>query len=84
MVQRNAGRRTFEVWFYIGALLGVYGVMLTAAGVYQWTHPPATTLAGMHATFWAGVLLLIIGLLYTSLYWPRAGSGDPHDGSRVE
>ena len=77
-------RKTFEVWFYIGALLGFYGILLTAAGVYQWAHPPATVLAAKHATFWAGVALLLVGGAYTSIYWPRSGPGDPHDGSRVE
>ena len=77
-------RRTFEVWFYIGAMLGIYGIMLTAAGVYQWIHPPATVLAQEHATFWAGVVLLLVGGAYTIGYWPRPGPGDPHDGSRVE
>ncbi len=77
-------RKTFEVWFYIGALLGFYGILLTAAGAYQWFHPPATVLAAKHATLWAGVALLLVGGAYTFLYWPRSGPGDPHDGSRVE
>ena len=75
-------RRTFEVWFYIGALLGVYGVMLTAAGVYQWIHPPATVLAAKHATFWAGVALLLVGGASTTSYWPFRRSHPLADGSR--
>lgn len=64
-------RRIFQVWFFIGVLLSLYGFMLTAAGVYQWTHLPATVLAGTHSTFWAGVILLIVGGIYTVTYWPR-------------
>ncbi|GAC1366178.1 MAG: hypothetical protein NVSMB3_14820 [Acidobacteriaceae bacterium] len=63
-------RRRFEVWFYIGALLGTYGVMLTGAGLYQWRHPPPTVLAEYHATFWAGVALLVAGSGYVLAYWP--------------
>lgn len=77
-------RRSFEVWFYIGALLSFYGVVLTLAGVYQWVHPPATILAEKHATFWAGLVLLVVGGGYTIGFWPRPGDGDPKDGSRVE
>lgn len=77
-------RRTFEVWFYIGALLGLYGVMLTLAGAYQWVHPPSTVLAEKHATFWAGIVLLLVGGAYTIGFWPKPGNGDPHNGSRVE
>lgn len=77
-------RRIIEVWFYIGAMLTAYGVMLSAAGMYQWVHPPATVLSEEHATFWIGVLLLVIGSVYVVSYWPTRGVPDPHDGSRVE
>jgi energy-converting hydrogenase Eha subunit E len=77
-------RRTFEVWFYIGAMLSLYGVMLTIAGLYQWVHPPATVLAGKHATFWAGALMLILGAGYTVWNWPKSGGIDPHNESHGE
>jgi hypothetical protein len=73
--------RKVEVWFYIGALLGFYGVLLTAAGVYQWIHPPVTVLSNYHATFWAGVVLLVVGGAYTVAYWPRRGTGERHNGA---
>lgn len=75
--------RTFEVWFYIGALLSVYGVMLTAAGVYQWIHPPTTVLAAKHATFWAGIALLLIGGAYAVSYWPFREPRPPSNDSRT-
>lgn len=65
-------QRRFTVWFYIGALLAMYGVLLTAAGAYQVVHPPATVLASYHATLWAGIALLVIGGAYVILYWPGA------------
>lgn len=77
-------QRTFVVWFYIGALLAVYGVLLTGAGIFQWLHPPATVLAREHATFWAGIILLLVGGTYTGVYWPTPGTSKAHDGSRVE
>ncbi len=83
-MQPTRQHRSVTVWFYIGTLLALYGVLLTAAGVYQWLHPPATVLAQKHATFWAGVLLLVIGGTYTILYWPRPDNRSMHDGSRVE
>ena len=76
--------RRFEVWFYIGALLGLYGVMLTAAGIYQWFHPPTTVLSGYHATFWAGVTLLLVGGAYTFAYWPRSQRDQAHGALHVE
>ncbi len=63
-------RKHFEVWFYIGAMLSLYGVLLTGAGMYQWKHPPPTFLANEHAVFWAGTALLSIGLAYVVAFWP--------------
>ncbi len=74
-------RRMFEVWFYIGSVLGLYGLLLTAAGAYQWMHPPATVLAARHATLWAGVLLLLVGGGYIHRYWPKARSNDSSNAS---
>lgn len=74
-------RQHFEVWFYIGVLLGLYGIMLTFAGVYQWVHPPHTVLAGKHATFWAGCILLLVGATYTVTSWPakaKTSLGESH------
>ncbi len=77
--------RAFTVWFYIGALLTVYGVLLTAAGSYQVLHPPATVLTAYHATLWVGVLLLIVGLGYLIAYWPRRKKlQSQHDGAEIE
>lgn len=66
-------RRNFEVWFYIGAILSFYGLLLLAAGITQWIHPPQTVLSGEHATFWAGVALLLLGSVYIAIYRPRKG-----------
>lgn len=77
-------RRPFEVWFYIGVILGLYGIMLTLAGVYQWIYPPPTVLAGKHATFWAGCILLLIGGAYTIGFWPKKLKDTSRDDSRQE
>ena len=63
--------RSIEIWFYIGTLLAVYGVVLTAAGMYQWIHPPPAVLASYLATFWAGIILGVIGGMYVAVYRPR-------------
>ena len=64
-------RTELPVWFYIGVLLLVYGVILLGAGLFQLFHPPHTVLANYHATLWGGVVLLLIGGGYTVAFWPR-------------
>jgi hypothetical protein len=59
------------VWFYIGLLLFAYGIIIFGAGIHQIHHPPPTVLANYNATLWAGIVLLILGALYISFFWPR-------------
>ena len=59
------------IWFFIGALLAVYGVLILGAGVYGLFHPPRVALADLHAGIWWGALLLAIGLSYVRAFRPR-------------
>jgi hypothetical protein len=62
------------IWFFIGALLALYGVLILAAGVYGWVHPPPAEkmvkLWNYHADVWWGALLFIFGLVYVVRFWP--------------
>ena len=61
-----------EIWFFIGALLAVYGILIIAAGIYYIFLPPLhqVALAGLHSDIWWGALLLILGSIYSIKYWP--------------
>ena len=62
-----------SIWFFIGLLLTVYGVLITATGIYELAVPPANppVLAGLHASIWWGLILLAIGLVYLIKFFPR-------------
>lgn len=64
---------SLSIWFFIGMLLTVYGVLITATGLYELVSPPANppVLANLHATLWWGIVLLIIGLIYFIKFYPR-------------
>jgi uncharacterized membrane protein len=64
-------RNPLPIWFFIGVLLLIYGVIILVAGVNQFSHPPATVLSQLHATFWGGITLTAIGAFYTLAYRPR-------------
>ncbi len=59
-----------SIWFFIGALLLVYGILITGAGVYGLYHPPDVKLASLHAGVWWGALLMVVGGLYTYAFFP--------------
>ncbi len=58
------------IWFFIGLLLLVYGILITGAGIYHLFWPPAKQVAlyHLHADIWWGALM---GAFYTWRYWPR-------------
>ena len=62
-----------SIWFFIGALLLAYGVVITAVGVLHLFTPPVNppVLAELHADLWWGMLLLVVGGAYTWRFAPR-------------
>jgi hypothetical protein len=65
-------KQRISVWFFIGVLLLIYGALITGVGVYDLvSHTPETTaLAYLHAPVWWGILLLVLGAVYTILFRP--------------
>jgi hypothetical protein len=64
-----------SIWFFIGALLLVYGVLIFGAGLYGLAVPPERTvvLSQLHAGIWWGVLLIVLGGIYTYTFFPGRG-----------
>ena len=58
------------VWFFVGITLLVYGVLIFASGLVQWSSPPSTVLAELHAPVWWGALLIILGGVYCIMFRP--------------
>jgi hypothetical protein len=59
------------VWFFIGLLLVLYGIIILITAIEEWSHPPAVILAENHPAFWGGILLLLLGGFYVLRFWPR-------------
>jgi hypothetical protein len=59
------------VWFFIGVLLLIYGVLILASGIYELSNPPETVLGNLHPAIWWGALLIIIGGVYVYYFMPR-------------
>jgi hypothetical protein len=62
-----------SIWFFVGALLLIYGVLILGAGLYGLTHPPAVALAELHAGIWWGMLLILLGIVYSVRFSPWRG-----------
>ncbi len=61
------------IWFFIGALLGVYGVIIFGTGIYSAINPPAeqrVALSYLHADIWWGAMMTILGAFYCLRFHP--------------
>jgi hypothetical protein len=67
----STGRRQtagiFDIRNIIGALLGIDGVILLLVGIFGDTEEDKT--GGVNANFWAGLVLLVTGLIFIA--WAR-------------
>ena len=59
------------VWFFIGVLLLIYGIIILFVGIREYSHPAPVVLAKYHASIWGGALLVLLGGFYTVRFWPR-------------
>ena len=59
------------VWFFVGLLLLIYGVLIVASGIAEWRNPPPTVLANLHAQVWWGSLMVVLGGAYIIMFRPR-------------
>lgn len=63
-----------SIWFFIGVLLTMYGVIIFGASVYDAMNPRPNpvVLDNLHAGIYWGALLFILGGVYTLRFRPRS------------
>jgi hypothetical protein len=61
-----------SIWFFIGSLLLVYGVIILIANLFPSAAGPEAhvVLANLHAGIWWGALLIGLGTMYAIVFWP--------------
>jgi len=52
----------------------VYGFLIFASGLAEWSHPPGKVLDELHAPVWWGGLLFVLGLIYCIKFSPARKS----------
>ena len=59
----------FDIRNFIGALIGLYGVVLIIVGLVGFTPDEAARTGGVDANLWAGIAMTAVGALF--LLWAR-------------
>ena len=79
----------FAIRNFIGTLLGLFGVVLVIMGLVAFTPEEAAKTEGLNANLWAGLAMLVVGILF--MVWTKVdpirmvvrdnepGAEDPHD-----
>jgi hypothetical protein len=64
-----------SIWYFIGLLILIYGVLMMSAGIADWVSPPAhpATLASLHMSVWWGALMIVLGAVYAFAFRPGRG-----------
>lgn len=57
----------FDIRNFIGTLLGLYGVLLTGAGLFG--DPELAKTGGVNANLWTGLALLVAGAVF--MLWAK-------------
>ena len=57
-----------SIWFFIGALLLIYGVLILIASLFPSDRP--VVLAELHVGIYWGVLLIVLGAIYSFKFRP--------------
>jgi FtsH-binding integral membrane protein len=67
-------QKQIPIWFFIGALLALYGLIIAGYGAVTWNHPPPPNMPEkiykLHAPVWWGVMMAALGLFYLVKFWP--------------
>ena len=58
------------IWFFIGVLLTIYGVIILVMAVLDFSQTSQAVLAEYHPGLYGGVLLILLGGFYTFWFWP--------------
>jgi hypothetical protein len=66
------GKQQTSIWYFIGLLILVYGLLIAGAGIAELVSPPANplALADLHAGVWWGGLMIALGGAYAYLFRP--------------
>ena len=60
----------YSIWFLIGLLILVYGILICGAGIVELISPPAhpLVLAQLHMGVWWGAFMIALGGMYVLVF----------------
>lgn len=67
-MENTNAKQMISVWFWVGCMMIVYGLLVTGAGVYYLFSPPLNYAARWtNPNLWWGIIMLIVGAIFLYL-----------------
>lgn len=66
-------QRLISIWFFVGCLLSLYGLLIFAAGLRAYSalpDDPGPT-DHLHLPIWWGIFMLVLGITYVLHFRPK-------------
>ena len=63
----NTEKGMRSIWYFVGLILLIIGIIVLAAGIYELISPANqnTKLTHLHINIWWGAIITIAGVIYT-------------------
>ena len=62
--------KAISIWYFIGLLILIYGVLILGAGIGELSSPSPVVMPELHVGIWWGGFLILIGALYAYCFRP--------------
>jgi len=61
------------IWYFVGLLLLIMGIVIALSGVYTLINPPAQpkVLSELHPDLWWGMVMIVVGLIFLLTNWKK-------------
>lgn len=66
----TAEKKSISIWYFIGWLILVYGILILSAGFGVLSAQPTSATVELNIGIWWGALLMAIGLTYVYCFRP--------------
>lgn len=64
------GKKAISIWYFIGLLTLIFGVLVLGAGIGELSSPPPVVMSDLHIGIWWGAFLIVVGTLYVYFFRP--------------
>ncbi|MDE3179316.1 MAG: hypothetical protein KGM47_06605 [Acidobacteriota bacterium] len=67
--------KPLPVWFFVGIIFVIYGLIIFITGLTEIYRPPDTILSNLHPAIWWGAVITVLGAFFIYRFGPWKSHG---------